>query len=106
VNYPHGFRVRPHLLHIGDKTYPHYMDIRSILRLIFLVALLQWLTIGAAHAGSELPRFLDTISTQDIFPGADRLGSPTGDPLVAPVFKQGKPIGFVFGGHHPESFTG
>jgi len=72
------------------------MDIRSILRLIFLVALLQWLTIGAAHAGSELPRFLDTISTQDIFPGADRLGSPTGDPLVAPVFKQGKPIGFVF----------
>jgi len=72
------------------------MDIRSILRLIFLVVLLQWLTIGVAHAGSELPRFLDTISTQDIFPGADRLGSPTGDPLVAPAFKRGAPIGFVF----------
>jgi NosR/NirI family nitrous oxide reductase transcriptional regulator len=72
------------------------MDLRSILRLIFLVFLLQWLTIGVAHAGSELPRFLDTISTQDIFPGADRLGSPTGDPLVAPAFKQGQPIGFVF----------
>jgi NosR/NirI family nitrous oxide reductase transcriptional regulator len=72
------------------------MDLRSILRLIFLVFLLQWLTIGVAHAGPELPRFLDTISTQDIFPGADRLGSPTGDPLVAPAFKQGQPIGFVF----------
>ena len=72
------------------------MDYRSVLRLFFSLVLLQWLTIGMAHASSELPRFLDAISAQDIFPGADRLGTPTGDPLVAPVFKQGQPLGFVF----------
>jgi NosR/NirI family nitrous oxide reductase transcriptional regulator len=72
------------------------MDYRSFLRLIFSLVLLQWLTIGMAHASSELPRFLDAISAQDIFPGADRLGSPTGEPLVAPAFKQGQALGFVF----------
>ena len=54
------------------------------------------LAAGVAHAGSELPRFIDAISPEEIFPGADRLGSPTGDPLVAPAYQQGQQLGFVF----------
>jgi NosR/NirI family nitrous oxide reductase transcriptional regulator len=54
------------------------------------------LAVGVAHAGSELPRFIDAISAQEIFPGADRLGSATGDPLVAPAYQQGQQLGFVF----------
>jgi len=54
------------------------------------------LAVGITHAGSELPRFIDAISPEEIFPGSDRLGSPTGDPLVAPAYKQGQQLGFVF----------
>jgi NosR/NirI family nitrous oxide reductase transcriptional regulator len=72
------------------------MDYRNTVRLIFSLILIQWLTVGVAHAGSELPRFLDAISPSDIFPGADKLGSATGDPVVAPAFKQGQQLGFVF----------
>ena len=71
------------------------MTYRNIVRLLFLL-LIQWQFLAVANASSELPRFLDVISAQEIFPGADKLGSPTGDPLVAPAFKQGQQLGFVF----------
>jgi NosR/NirI family nitrous oxide reductase transcriptional regulator len=66
------------------------------IRLIFILLLIQCLLTGASHAGSELPRFLDAVSAGEIFPGADRIGSPTTEPVVAPVFKQGQQLGFVF----------
>ncbi len=54
------------------------------------------LAVGVVQAGSELPRFIDAISHQEIFPGADRVGPATGDPLVAPAYRQGQQLGFVF----------
>ncbi|UCH41346.1 MAG: regulatory protein NosR [Gammaproteobacteria bacterium] len=51
---------------------------------------------GAVHAASELPRFIDAIDPAEIFPGADRLGSPAGDPMVAPAYSRGEQLGFVF----------
>ncbi len=65
-------------------------------KLVVLVCglvLLQCLAaIGVAHADSELPRFIDAIKPAEIFPGADRLGSPSGDPPVAPAYKQGEQL--------------
>ncbi|MCK5396129.1 MAG: hypothetical protein KAJ32_09060, partial [Gammaproteobacteria bacterium] len=72
------------------------MNYRSLLRTLFTLLLLQWSLTGVAHAGSELPRFLDAIDVQDIYPDADEIGSPDGDPIVAPAFKQGEQIGYVF----------
>ncbi len=72
------------------------MYFRPIIRLFFSLLLLQWSLTGAAHASSELPRFLDVISVQDIYPGADKIGTADGDPVVAPAFKQGEQIGYVF----------
>lgn len=72
------------------------MDSPRIFCLLASVLLCQWLAIGVAYADSELPRLLDAISPSDIFPGADKLGSPTGDPVVAAAFKQGEQLGFVF----------
>ena len=74
----------------------YYVTYRTITRLIFSLLLIQWQLAGVANASSELPRFLDVISAQDIFPGADKLGSPTGEPVAAPAFKQGQQLGFVF----------
>ena len=52
--------------------------------------------MNTAYAGSELPRFLDAIDAQVIYPGADKIGPADGDPVVAPAFKQGEQIGYVF----------
>ncbi|VAW64110.1 Nitrous oxide reductase maturation protein NosR [hydrothermal vent metagenome] len=64
--------------------------------LILLFVLLQWAIPGITLAGSELPRFLDAIKLQDIYPGADRVGAPAGEPPAAPVYKNGKASGFIF----------
>ena len=65
--------------------------------ILFLILVLPCkLMIGSAFAGSELPRFIDVISVHDIFPGADKLGAPIGNPLVAPAYVQGEQAGFVF----------
>jgi NosR/NirI family nitrous oxide reductase transcriptional regulator len=61
------------------------------------VLLVQCLfAVGVAHADSQLPRFLDAIDPAEIFPGTDKLGQATGDPLVAPAYQQGRQLGFVF----------
>lgn len=72
------------------------MICRSIVRLIFLLLFIQWQLSAVVNAGSELPRFLDVISAQEIFPGADEIGTADGDPVVAPAFNQGQQIGYVF----------
>ena len=67
------------------------------LLVVLICLLVLCLTVpAAAVAGSELPRFLDSINPQEIFPGADRLGASSGDPAVAPAYRQGEQLGFVF----------
>jgi len=72
------------------------MNYHRFLRILFAFLLSQCLLTGIAHAGSELPRFLDAIEAQEIYPGADKIGPVDGDPPIAPAFKQGKQIGYVF----------
>ena len=72
------------------------MHFRSFIRIVFTLLILQWCLSAAVHASSELPRFLDVINVKDIYPGADKIGTPDGDPIVAPAFKQGEQIGYVF----------
>ena len=68
-----------------------------IVTLAYALLLILCLAVpDSARAGSELPRFLDAISPADIFPGADRLGAPRGEPPVAPAYQQGEQLGFVF----------
>jgi NosR/NirI family nitrous oxide reductase transcriptional regulator len=69
---------------------------RVILALAGLLLLLQLGAVGIAHADSQLPRFIDTLSAEAIFPGADRLGALAGGPPVAPAYRQGEQLGFVF----------
>ncbi len=72
------------------------MIFRIIVRLIFILLFIQWQLSAVVNASSELPRFLDVVSVQDIYPGADKIGIADGDPVVAPVFIQGEQIGYVF----------
>ncbi|MCW9048659.1 MAG: NosR/NirI family protein [Gammaproteobacteria bacterium] len=84
------------MLHILEQGLTLVMGCRNNLKSLVLLLLLQCLPVSAVQANSELNRFLDVIKAQDIFPGANKLGSPIGDPLVAPVYKDGKQLGFVF----------
>lgn len=77
-------------------VYTQYMKSSIAFKLLLSLMLSLCFMIGVVHAGSELPRFIDTIDVQEVFPGADKLGSPTGDPLVAPAYQQGEQLGFVF----------
>jgi NosR/NirI family nitrous oxide reductase transcriptional regulator len=63
--------------------------------LLLVIVLLQFLASSHAVA-ADLPRFLTDIEAQAVFPGADRIAGPEGDPPVAPVFSAGEQIGFVF----------
>jgi len=72
------------------------MTVCRTLRLFISLILLQWMITGIAHAGSELPRFLHAFSAEEIYPGADKIGSTTPAPFVAPAYSDGTQLGFVF----------
>ena len=69
---------------------------KKTIYLNFILLLLQSILITSVLASSELPRFLDGIDPQVIFPGANKIGSPTGEPLVAPAYNDTKQVGMVF----------
>ncbi|MFQ5644351.1 MAG: 4Fe-4S binding protein [Thiogranum sp.] len=63
--------------------------------LFVAVMALQFLP-GSSVAATDLPRFLAGTEPQMLFPGADRIAEPEGDPPVAPVFSGDQQLGFVF----------
>ncbi len=70
---------------------------RAWRKLLVCILLSLFLAVpGAVSAASELPRFIDAIGAAEIFPGADRLGTADGEPAVAPAYKNGEQLGFVF----------
>ncbi len=83
------------MLHILDNGVIRGMNCRKAIQFLLLLMLL-WLTTGVTLANSELPRFINSLNAQEIFPTSDKLGAPTGKPLVAPAYKNGKQLGFVF----------
>jgi NosR/NirI family nitrous oxide reductase transcriptional regulator len=64
--------------------------------LLFTLALLFQFLAGSPAVAAELPRFLTDIDPQEVFPGADRIAEPEGDPPVAPAFRADEQLGFVF----------
>ncbi len=94
---PQANSLAPCLIGISRRTIAASKPRRRLALLACLVALIQWfIPIDPAFAGAELPRFIDAIDAAEIFPGADRLGAPDGDPLVAPAYRGGEQLGFVF----------
>ena len=80
---------------IKPDAYPvaHRMGFRAAAALILI---LLFLSVDAARAVTELPRFLEDISAEKIFPGADELGPLQDDPPVALALDRGETIGYVF----------
>ncbi|MCW8924041.1 MAG: NosR/NirI family protein [Gammaproteobacteria bacterium] len=84
------------MLHNSVKTFAHNMFSHRTTPFIFSLLLIQCLFTGMAYADSELPRLLNGINVQELFPDADKLAAPTGEPVVASAFKQDEQVGYVF----------
>jgi NosR/NirI family transcriptional regulator, nitrous oxide reductase regulator len=60
-----------------------------------LVLVLAALSVAGA-APADVPDFLAGHSLEAVFPGAERLGAPEGNPPAAPVYKNDHLAGYVF----------
>lgn len=72
-----------------SEKYLHGWIVALVLAISFLIA-------PAAHAAQDLASYLAKISPTDMFPEADRFGSPQGDPPLAPVYRGSQLQGFVY----------
>ncbi|PWS36055.1 4Fe-4S binding protein [Falsiroseomonas bella] len=62
-----------------------------------LLLLLGWLCVCAHPAkAARLAEFLPGVTPAEIFPGADRIGPPQGDPPLAPVYAGDRLLGHVY----------
>lgn len=82
----------------GQAGLTDAVQCRLLPLLFLLLGCLLWQSLLAppALAASHLARFLKRVPASEIFPGADHIGEPKGDPPVAEAFRGGEPIGYVF----------
>lgn len=71
---------------------------RSVFRAIVAAIVLTSVSLFArgAHAAQDLASYISKVSPADFFPGADRFGSPQGDPPVVPAYRGDRLQGFVY----------
>jgi NosR/NirI family nitrous oxide reductase transcriptional regulator len=75
---------------LRTSSSPAIKAMQLLLALIFLPS--------ALHAESDdlLQQTLDTYSAGELFPGADRIGTPEGEPLAAAAYSSDEQIGLLF----------
>ena len=69
---------------------------RLLARLLSAWLLLALALPALSATASELPRFLEGMDPAQIFPGADRIDAPAGDPPVAIAWHGDEKLGLVF----------
>ena len=66
-----------------------------VLAAVLLICATLW-AAQAAYAASELATYLPKVAPADMFAGADRFGTPQGDPPIVPVYRGDQLQGFVY----------
>jgi len=62
-----------------------------------ILAFLGWLLIfGEADAAGRLNDYLGKADPAELVPAANRFGPLQGDPAIAPAYKDGELLGFVY----------
>ena len=69
---------------------------RSVASFVLAAVLLICATLLAQAAASELATYLPKVAPADMFAGADRFGTPQGDPPIVPVYRGDQLQGFVY----------
>jgi len=73
-----------------------YFSVQTFMLAVFacLVLTLSWAAPG--HAANRLPTYLEEVKPSELFPGADRFGTPVGEPPIAPVLRGEEVLGFAY----------
>lgn len=72
-----------------------YFNIQLFLGVV--LAIFGWIVFGCpADAASRLSDYLSKAEPGELVPGANRLGSPQGDPAIVPAYKDDQLLGFVY----------
>ncbi len=73
-----------------------YFSVQTFMLAVFacLVLTLSWAAPG--HAANRLPTYLEEVKPSELFAGADRFGTPVGEPPIAPVLRGEEVLGFAY----------
>lgn len=73
-----------------------YFSVQTFMLAVFacLVLTLSWAAPG--HAANRLPTYLEEVKPGELFAGADRFGTPVGEPPIAPVLRGDEVLGFAY----------
>jgi NosR/NirI family nitrous oxide reductase transcriptional regulator len=54
------------------------------------------MSISPAFSASQLPAYLEKVQPGELFEGADRFGTPSGQPPIAPVYRGEEMVGYAY----------
>lgn len=63
---------------------------------VLLLGCMLYAASNTNASAADLKSFSTDLSIREIMPGADRMGTETGDPKAAPVFRGEEQVGFIF----------
>ncbi len=75
--------------HLAHKVFPNHLC--SV-----LIALITLSIFASPSYSADLQKYLPTLEATQVFPGADSVGKPAGEPPIAPVTKGGELLGYVY----------
>ena len=75
---------------------PFLTAVAASFRRVLLLAAVLWLVALLPASAARLGEFLPRIEPAEIFPGADRIGPPEGDPPLASIYAGDRLVGHVW----------
>ena len=88
-----GNRQAQHFPHPLHRVFRYYIT-DWLLAFVFALVTLAVFTLSAHSAG--LSKYLNGVEISEVFPGADKVGLPQGEPPIAPVMKGKDLLGYVY----------
>ncbi len=86
----------PGQFHRGSPDWRRAACRSSACILALITLLLVLVPTGSALAAGRLPEFLGRVEPSELFPEADRLGPPRGEPPIAPAYRGDRLVGFAY----------
>lgn len=71
------------------------LNIPKLLR-AFVISLLALILLAGVATAADLQKYLPGLDIAAVFPGADTIGAPQGEPPIAPVMKGRDLLGYVY----------
>ncbi|MGQ7498531.1 hypothetical protein ACTGXO_12410, partial [Streptococcus suis] len=64
--------------------------------LLFCLLLSGFVSLQSTAFAAQLDKYLPVLKVQELFQDADRIGTPQGEPPIAPVYKNQDLLGYIY----------